>query len=641
MNDIRIAKWVIFDAEGDGLKPTKFWCVSFTDYLGQVGTLTDYTEIRKFFKCYDTYIGHNIIRWDLPELMRVIEVDEPESVIDTLAVSWYLDPRRKRHGLESFGEELGVLKKVILDWSTQDLSDYIDRCETDVEINRLLWERQLEYLVKLYPDPKDLWSFLRYLRFKMECARLAEESGWKLDVQKCQENLKLLCDKRDIAFEALGRAMPEVPSVSYRQPPKRSVKSDGSLSLLGIRWQKLLESQGLPPDYEGVVEEITGYEPGNPASHVQLKDWLYSLGWIPQTIKHQRDKDTGKIKEIPQIYTEHEKEICPSIEKLFDVEPALEHLDNLGVLNHRISVLSGFLRDAEDGILHARVAGLTNTMRFKHAELVNMPKPEKKYGEYIRSVLIAFDDHELCGSDMASLEDRLKQHFIFKFDPDYVRQLNEKGYDPHLKIAVLAGMMTDAEVEEYKRINRLLEKDETKKDVSVEEKGLISRLKPKRSIAKNGNYACQYNAQIARLMITCGIDREAATKLFNAYWELNWAITAVVEEQVIKTVNDQMWLLNPISGFWYSLRNDRDVFSTLIQGSASYCFDLWGRIILSKRRQVTAQFHDEFVFMVRKGFRKEIEEFLNETIKEANEALGLNRELGISVQFGDRYSEIH
>lgn len=142
-------------------------------------------------------------------------------------------------------------------------------------------------------------------------------------------------------------------------------------------------------------------------------------------------------------------------------------------------------------------------------------------------------------------------------------------------------------------------------------------------------------------MITCGIDREAATKLFNAYWELNWAITAVVEEQVIKTVNDQMWLLNPISGFWYSLRNDRDVFSTLIQGSASYCFDLWGRIILSKRRQVTAQFHDEFVFMVRKGFRKEIEEFLNETIKEANEALGLNRELGISVQFGDRYSEIH
>lgn len=102
-----------------------------------------------------------------------------------------------------------------------------------------------------------------------------------------------------------------------------------------------------------------------------------------------------------------------------------------------------------------------------------------------------------------------------------------------------------------------------------------------------------------------------------------------------------MWLFNPISGFWYSLRTKKDVFSTLVQGSASYCFDTWVSHILADRPQLTAQFHDEVVLEVKKDHRPEIEEFLEQTMKDTNEFLGLNRELGIGIEFGVNYAEIH
>ena len=35
------------------------------------------------------------------------------------------------------------------------------------------------------------------------------------------------------------------------------------------------------------------------------------------------------------------------------------------------------------------------------------------------------------------------------------------------------------------------------------------------------------------------------------------------------------WLYNPVSEFWYSLRSDKDRFSTLNQGTGVFCFDSW------------------------------------------------------------------
>lgn len=618
-------KVVIFDAEGDSLNPTKFHCLSYseTESSSIVETIYTTSDMTEFFQRYDVYIGHNIRRWDLVHLSRVLDIKIDKIFIDTLSLAWYLDAGRKKNGIEAYGEEYGIKKPYIHDWENQKLEDYVNRCETDVRINVRLWQNQIKYLNKLYPKSEDLWSFLKYLDFKMYCAMLAEQSGWRLDVPRCESAISRLEAEREAKLTELTKAMPRVPVVRTYNPPKRSYNSDGQLSVLGQRWEERVVRNGLPLGYEGPVEEIIGYDEGNPASSVQVKDWLYSLGWVPATIKYQRNKETGEIKEIPQINKERGEGICESIKWLYEKEPALELLDGLSVLGHRLGLLRGFLRDVDDrGYVRAAVQGLTNTLRFKHSVVVNLPKVGVKYGDDIRGCLIASDDdHELCGADMSSLEDRIKQHFIQPFDPDYVAELNHHDYDPHLDIAVIAGGLTKEEADAYKN------GDKSKKRV--------------RDIFKNGNYACQYGAGPPRLVITCGISLDEAKKLHKAYWKRNWAIKAVAEEQEVREIDGQMWLQNPVSGFWYSLRTEKDIFSTLVQGTASYCFDTWVAHVLSERPQLTGQFHDEVVLNVKKGNREEINSFLQETIEETNDYLKLNRRLDIGIQYGDRYSEIH
>lgn len=157
----------------------------------------------------------------------------------------------------------------------------------------------------------------------------------------------------------------------------------------------------------------------------------------------------------------------------------------------------------------------------------------------------------------------------------------------------------------------------------------------------------QYGAGASRLAITAGISREDAEVLHQTYWKLNWAIKAVAADQEIKELpsfdgeETQLWLLNPVSGFWYSLRTQKDVFSTLVQGTAAFVFDLWVRFIVTERPQLTGQFHDEIILRVKKGHQEEVREFLKDCIGRVNEVLQLNRELDIDVQFGSNYAAIH
>jgi hypothetical protein len=627
-------KWVVFDGEADGFTPSKFYCVCYHDSDGNRGVLTSYDEIRKFFNQTGlVYVGHNIRRWDLIQLRRVVGIKSYPvgDVIDSLGLSWYLYPDRVVHSLESYGVEYGIHKKHIANWDDLELSQYVERCQIDVEINTRMFKEAMLKLRKIYKDPGREEKLLKYLDFKLYSAALAEQSRWRLDVEETRKKLERLKDERDKKVDELREAMPLVEIVQEYKQPARLYNADGQLSILGQRWKDRVERAGLSEGYSGVVSEVIGLEPGNPGSHQQIKEWLYSLGWVPRTFKTNKKRE-----EVPQINKEFGGGICDSIKELYEKEPRLEVLDGLSVLNHRIGLLSGFLRDmSKDGYLTASVAGLTNTLRFKHAVIVNLPKPEVKLGKEIRSSLIPDSDtDELCGSDMASVEDRIKQHYIYRHDPDYVKELNTEGYDPHLDLGKMAGKISPSDVLLYKELDAKAEKtDEEKKKYSI--------IKKLRSIFKNGNYACQYGAFPPRLQKTCNITLEEAEGVYDAYWKRNWAIKAVADEQIVKTVDGQSWLLNPVSGLWYSLRNKKDIFSTLVQGTAAYVFDVYLGNVLRKRPQITGQFHDEFILNVKKGNREAIKKFLDDCIKETNKMLNLNRELGISVQFGDNYAEIH
>lgn len=622
----------VFDIEGDGLEPTKFYVMSASTGDDPSST-NDYDKMRTLLTEQEVLVGHNIARWDLPASEKILGITIPKEtlIVDTLALSWYLYPDRTKHGLESWGEDFGVPKPVVTDWYNLTYDEYKHRCEEDVKINTMLWKKQYKYLRELYGSHENVLRFLKYLAFKMDCAREQERSRWKLDIERCHSSLEKLEKLREEKFNELRGAMPPVPITVTRNRPKVFRKQDGELSAAGSKWIDLCEKLHVPHDHEGPLVEVTGYDEPNPGSSPQIKHWLDSLGWVPQTFKTNK-----KGVEVPQINKQKQDGggVCESVKRLSEKEPAIEVLDNFFVLGHRIGILNGFLSAvSQDGYVSARIQGLTNTLRFKHAEVVNLPKIDAPFGDDIRGALIAPEGYELCGSDMSSLEDRTKQHFMWNYDPDYVTEMMTADFDPHIDIAVVGGLMTKVDADFYKKFQPSI--------ASHDEHTRYKLLKTIRGIAKNTNYACVYGAGPPRIAKTAGISVEEASTLHSAYWSRNWSVRAVANSLRTKTVGHQKWLYNPVSKFWYSLRHDKDKFSTLNQGTGVFCFDVWVGVVRRDRPQLTGQFHDEIILCVKKGFQKETTSWLKKCIEEVNEILNLNRRLDIDVQFGDRYADIH
>ena len=108
------------------------------------------------------------------------------------------------------------------------------------------------------------------------------------------------------------------------------------------------------------------------------------------------------------------------------------------------------------------------------------------------------------------------------------------------------------------------------------QKEIYGQLSKVRAKGKSTNYAAQYGSGAATIARTAQVDLKVAKKLHAGYWKLNWSIKKIAEMMQVKTLPDgSMWQKNPINGFWYSLRTEKDRFSTLIQGLGSYILDIW------------------------------------------------------------------
>lgn len=622
---------VVFDCEGNGLKPTKIHCLSLC-IKGKIHSTTDYEQMRKFLTRKDIILlAHNGVRFDKPALERVLEIEITAQVVCSLAISWYLYPKRIRHGLAEWGEEFGVPKPPIENWDDLPVEEYIRRCEEDVRINVKLWEKIWKDLLKLYGDAEKAWRLIDYLTFKMDCAREQEASRWLLDVHKCTTTRDRLVVLQEEKVKELAMVMPQQPVYGKVKKPAKLYKLNGELSESGKKWFAALERNNLPANTEGVVEEVVGWKEPNPGSHTQVKDWLYSLGWVPETFEFKRDKATGDVRQIPQVNLKHGAGVCPSIKKLFAMAPGLEVLEGLSVLTHRIGVLNGFLANVDgDGYVQAKITGLTNTLRFKHGVVVNLPGIGVAYGADIRGCLVCPEGYELAGADMSSLEDRVKQHYMWPHDPEYVKEMMTPDFDPHTDLAIIAGLMSEEEANQYKSADELFVKTPVYK-----------ALKQVRAVGKKVNYTAVYGAGDAAVGRAAGLSKQRGAELREAYWKRNWSVLTIAAEQVVKKCLGGMWLFNPVSELWYSLRYEKDRFSTLAQGTGVYCFDMWIQEFRKKRSQLTGQMHDEVILTVRKGSREKCTKLLKDAIKVVNHKLKLNRELDVDVQFGDSYASIH
>ena len=647
------------DIEANGLDANRIWCFHMTELDNnnkpvRSFALHDYEKMKAMLIDPDnTFIMHYGTFYDFPTLERILNIKINAEMIDSLALSWYLEPKRTLHGLAAYGEEFGVPKPVVEDgeWygpgedaSPQEWLDFrkkMDhRCEEDVKIQTKLWQQQYKHLHLLYKSHEGIMHAVRHLSFKFRCAALQEKAKWKLDVPACIALVTSFTSKFAEAKVALEAGMPDVPEYAKRNRPKKPFKKNGTLSVGGVKWAALVD-ETFPGKYKSPVDcteeikVITSYKQPNAGSSPQLKKWLFSLGWEPLIFKFNRNKETGDVRQIPQVKDKKTGELCDSIERLIATTPALAWLREMSVVKHRLGVCEGFLRNVDsDGYVQALVQGFTNTLRFKHKVCLNLPSVRKLYGAEIRGLLTARSSrYELCGSDMSSLEDRTKQHYMWPHDPDYVRAMQVDGFDPHWDIALEAGMADQAMVDEYKAYD--------KDTATPEQAAAHSAQALVRHGGKSCNYAATYGAAGATIARAAGVEEFVGNQLHAAYWSRNWSLKAIADEQLVKKSRGLSWLWNPVAKMWIWLKNEKDRFSTLNQSTGTYCFDRWVWYILSKRPQITGQFHDEVILELKVGNREAMTKLLKWAVAQVNDELKLNRDLDVDVDFGVTYADIH
>lgn len=728
----KISNWrnaTVSDFESNGLldEATCIWVQSFQMAGGEVKSIDgrQHGRMIKFFNYHmDNNIPvvfHNGISFDIPLAEKILGINlDRLMVIDTLAVSWYLNPDRRMHGLDSFFEDYGIAKPPIADWTGEGVptDDHVatmtNRCQEDVKINQALWKDLMRRLVDMYTrgqevidngqeDPKTgnilnvggkrmtpdehipiddmvgrsvddaIDSILTFLMFKMDCARLQEKTRWEVDVTKLnevREKISVKCEEFRVALEAV---MPQTPKYKVKKEPAKLVNQDGTISANGKKWEivkDLIERR--PKDQYGneIVKVNTGkdggfkilssYGPPSANSPVQIKEFLYSKGWIPATFKYEKDEEAFAAwiaskpkegarrgawtewknsrppeREIPQVTKAGDdgKELCESVLDLAEEVPEIMLYADYNVAKHRLGVLDGFARDLREGKwLQARIGGFTNTLRVKHRELVNLPGIDKAFGLDVRGVLIAGKGMCLLGSDLSSLEDRVKHHFMLPHDPEYVKTMQAEDYDPHITMALIAKMVTQDEFDEFMKGNK------------------SANAKASRKKGKTTNYASVYNAGAAAIARAAGVELKEGEILHKAYWELNWAVKAIAEEQVVITdAHGNKWLVNPINGFLYALRKESDRFSTLAQGTGSFFFDMWVDNTLNSmqelygKKTLTGSFHDEMIACIRDipAHQEKFTGIISDSIKLVNKQYSLRRMLGCDTQVGYRYADIH
>ena len=613
---------IVFDIETDGFLDvlTKIHVFSWSEVgSGVVQSTSSHNEIQGVLDQATVVVGHNLIAFDIPALQK-FGITTEARIIDTLPLSWYLEPKRMKHGLGDWGETVGVPKPKVTDWDNLSYEEYKHRCEEDVQINLKTLEILERKLMRLYKTEEEAQRLTDYLTFKMQCARDQEVYGWRLDVPKAHALQVTLQHMKETSQQALSDAMPMVPVTKVMNPPaeNRLFLKNGEPSIASQKWQQVLRENYMPASTRQPITVLVRNDAGNPSSHHQVKDWLDDLGWKPQTFKYVRGEGYGEERKIPQI--RDGSDLCPSVLALAEQEPSIKLLENLTVTSHRLGVVNAYLSCEVDGWLSAGISGLTNTFRFKHRKpLVNLPSVDKPWGEDLRGCLIAPEGEVLMGCDMVSLEDTTKRHYMQPIDPDYVSEMQIEGFDPHLDLAKHAGAVTQEQIDQHNA-------------------GEIN-LGSIRKGYKAANYACVYGVGAATLSRSTGLKTAASLSLISAYWGRNWAVEKIAQTRKVREFKGEKWIFNEVSGFWHSLRSEKDRWSTTNQSTGVYCFDQYVMLVKAAGEKVIGQFHDEII--VATDDKERTERVFVESKDKLNELLQLNVPLGVDYKSGDTYAAIH
>ena len=632
------ANGLLDDSEKKGPAVTKIHVLGYWHYSfgAVVKTETNYEKIKEIIDSVDYVFCHNGILYDDLLCQKILGFSFVDKIIDTLGLSWYLHPKRLKHGLEAWGNELGIYKPEVTDWSEQPIEVYINRVVEDVKIQAKLSYKLVKDLLELYDGQRqEAFDIMSLLNSILQVYQEQKANPFVLDVDLVNSNLVELRGLKEIKEELLSKEMHPVPVYAKKSRPKVMTKQDKSLSHYAVEWYKLLDEIGAPSDIEE-VKYVVGYEDPNPSSPEQVKAWLFSIGWGPTIFKDTLSV-TGAAKKVPQI-KDKDGNLCKDIIRLSEEYPAVKELVDLSVINSRIAVLKGFLRDMNsDGTIYGDIAGITNTCRSRHKRIQNLAKTSSLHGQYIRSCLTVGEGELLLGCDLKALEATTKVNMTCEIDPTTLEEFVDPEFDTHLDLAIFSNALPQDDSDYYKA----LKKKAKSESLSEQEHRDFSRIDKVRNTYKVLNYMSLYSASARRIAKELGVHIREGERLHKAYWAKNFSVKTVSDNAETKTLFGTTWIYNKIVKVWFENRSDHTKFSALNQGFGSIVFYMWVREVRRRGVKITLNYHDELQIRVLHQDVETVKNNLQSAMDVINNQLNLRVPIEMSIQVGHNYGDTH
>lgn len=435
---------LLFDIETDNLYEdvSKIHCIVIKDLeTDEIRSYTDQPsdgrptikEAEEALVGADYVVGHNIINYDLPVLLKLHGIEIPiHKVIDTLVLSRLFHTELKRfdfikrtnrgfpsklcgsHSLEAWGHRLENYKGMKPESFEKFTEEMLKYCIQDVEVNAKLYHHLMK---KKWPE--------ECVRLEHEVAHiisLQEKAGVCFDVKKAGDLYASLLKDKTVIEQKLVRRFKGWFKPKGEFTPKVNNKKRGYSK--GCTFSKI---------------EWVPFNPGSRQHLVKaLKD---NYNWQPKkfTEKGNPTLDEQVLQELLSITTE--------------ADSMLQYL----TISKRISQLAtgkqAWLKVVgTDGIIHGGVnsnGAVTGRMSHFRPNISQVPAIYSPYGKECRELFkIRHHFHTFIGADADGLELRCLAEFLYPYDGGrYARAVlygnKDEGTDAHSLTLKALGNLCD------------------------------------------------------------------------------------------------------------------------------------------------------------------------------------------------------
>ena len=410
---------LVFDIETNGLNPSVIWCIcGIKDDKMFTLEMPDKQAWECLMEGVTEVIGHNIIRYDIPVVERLLGVTVDCKVTDTLVMSRLYNPQLEGgHSLDSWGQRLNFPKGDYHDWSalTPEMVEY---CQQDVRVTERVYEVLVKELSEFGTDSIDL-------EHDVQCAINKQiRNGWLLDERKATDLVAELKEKQYDLEEAVHEKFRPLPTFVKEIVPK--YKKDGSLSAVGL---KFLGDQWETVD--GPFSRID-WPVFNLGSRQQIGRYLRLFGWKPD-----------KFTETGQAIVDEK-----TLETVTDI-PEAQLIAEYLMVGKRIAQVQSWLDAIEDdGRVHGQVnacGAVTGRMTHSKPNMAQVPAVGAPYGVECRACWVVPEGYKLVGVDASGLELRMLASFMN--DKEYTNEI--LNGDIHTTNQINAGLSTRAQAKTF------------------------------------------------------------------------------------------------------------------------------------------------------------------------------------------------